>query len=63
MMKRMLIALLVLSLLMSGVMFSAAAEEVGSNMLVVYFSLAGEQYGVGVIEKGNTSIIAHMIAE
>ena len=63
MMKRMLIGLLVLSLLMSGVMFSAAAEEVGSNMLVVYFSLAGEQYGVGVIEEGNTSIIAHMIAE
>ena len=37
--------------------------EGGSNMLVVYFSLAGEQYGVGVIEEGNTSIIAHMIAE
>lgn len=32
-------------------------------MLVAYFSLAGEQYGVGVIEEGNTSIIAHMIAE
>ena len=35
----------------------------GSNMLVAYFSLAGEQYGVGVIEEGNTSIIAHIIAE
>ena len=34
-----------------------------SHMLVAYFSLAGEQYGVGVIEEGNTSIIAHMIAE
>ena len=32
-------------------------------MLVAYFSLAGEQYSVGVIEEGNTSIIAHMIAE
>ena len=32
-------------------------------MLVAYFSLAGEQYGVGVVEEGNTSIIAHMIAE
>ena len=62
-MKRMLIGLLVLSLLTFGTVFSAAAEEVGSNMLVVYFSLAGEQYGVGVIEEGNTSIIAHMIAE
>lgn len=37
--------------------------EGNSHMLVAYFSLAGEQYGVGVIEEGNTSIIAHMIAE
>ena len=37
--------------------------EGGGKMLVAYFSLAGEQYGVGVIEEGNTSIIAHMIAE
>ena len=35
----------------------------GSNTLVAYFSLAGEQYGVGVIEEGNTKIIAEMIAE
>ena len=35
----------------------------GSDMLVAYFSLAGEQYNVGVVEEGNTSIIAHMIAE
>lgn len=34
-----------------------------SNILVAYFSLAGEQYNVGVIEEGNTSIIAQMIAE
>ncbi len=34
-----------------------------SNILVAYFSLAGEQYAVGVIEEGNTSIIAHIIAE
>ena len=38
------------------------AEE-GNKLLVVYFSLAGEQYNVGVVEEGNTSIIAHMIAE
>lgn len=38
-------------------------EGSGSNVLVAYFSLAGEQYAVGVIEEGNTSIIAHMIAE
>ncbi|MCX4345421.1 MAG: flavodoxin [Kineothrix sp.] len=34
-----------------------------NSILVAYFSLAGEQYGVGVIEEGNTSIIAKMIAE
>ena len=37
--------------------------EGSSDILVAYFSLAGEQYNVGVIEEGNTSIIAHMIAE
>ena len=42
---------------------STENTEGGSKMLVAYFSLAGEQYGVGVIEEGNTSIIAHMIAE
>lgn len=44
---------------------AADAENTGngSNILVAYFSLAGEQYDVGVIEEGNTSIIAHMIAE
>ena len=42
---------------------SSTTDEGGNHMLVVYFSLAGEQYGVGVIEEGNTSIIAHMIAE
>lgn len=41
------------------------AEESASdsNALVVYFSRTGEQYGVGVIEKGNTAIVADMIVE
>ena len=34
-----------------------------SKTLVAYFSLAGEQYEVGIIRKGNTQIIAEMIAE
>ena len=34
-----------------------------SKSLVVYFSRTGEQYGVGVIEKGNTAIVADMIIE
>lgn len=35
----------------------------GSDILVVYFSRTGEQYTVGVIVKGNTSIVAEMISE
>ena len=42
--------------------------EVNKNMensktLVIYSSFIGEQYGVGVIEKGNTEIVADMIIE
>ena len=40
------------------------AEETGAGgTLVVYFSRTGEQYDVGVIDKGNTAIVAEMIAE
>lgn len=45
---------------------SQAKEEPtpsGSNILVVYFSRTGEQYGVGVIDEGNTAIVAKMVAE
>ena len=35
----------------------------GADVLVVYFSRTGEQYSVGVIDKGNTAIVAEMIAE
>ena len=34
-----------------------------SKVLVVYFSRTGEQYNVGVIEKGNTAIVADMIID
>ena len=33
-----------------------------SGMLVLYFSRADENYNVGVIEEGNTAVIAKMIA-
>lgn len=33
-----------------------------SKVLVVYFSRCGEQYGVGEIVKGNTAIVAELIA-
>ena len=34
----------------------------GKKILVAYFSRTGEQYGVGVISKGNTEIAAEIIA-
>ena len=34
-----------------------------AKILVVYFSRTGEQYTVGTIDKGNTEIVAEMIAE
>ena len=41
----------------------AAGGPAGSKVMVIYFSRAGEQYSVGVIEKGNTAIVAEMIIE
>ena len=41
----------------------AQAEPAGSGVLVIYFSRTGEQYNVGVIDKGNTAIVAESIAE
>ena len=40
-------------------------EETTSStrVLVAYFSRAGENYSVGVIDKGNTAIVAELIAE
>ena len=40
-----------------------AQNETTSDILVIYFSRTGEQYTVGVIDKGNTSIVADMIAD
>ena len=51
------ITLILLSLLL-GV--SMAAEK---KILVVYYSRADENYTVGNISKGNTEIIAEMIAK
>ena len=42
---------------------SAETETSGTHTLVIYFSRTGEQYTVGVIDKGNTAIVAEMIAE
>ncbi len=42
---------------------TAAAEENEEKELLVYFSRAGENWEVGVVEKGNTRIAAEYIAE
>ena len=42
---------------------SATETGSGSKSIVVYFSRTGEQYGVGVIEKGNTAWAAEHIRE
>lgn len=41
---------------------AAAAESDAPKTLIAYFSRAGENYSVGVVEKGNTEIVAEMIA-
>ena len=41
----------------------ATSDTEKSDTLVVYFSRTGEQFTVGVIEEGNTAIVAKMIAE
>lgn len=42
---------------------NSASESSGFKTLVIYFSRTGEQYTVGMIDKGNTAIAAEMIAE
>ena len=37
--------------------------DASTGILVLYFSRTGEQYNVGVIEKGNTAIVAEMVAD
>ena len=42
---------------------SQSASDEDTKKLVVFFSHTGENYNVGYIEKGNTHIIADMIAD
>ena len=44
-------------------MSASSSSGTASRILVVYFSRTGEQYTVGVIDHGNTAIVAEMIAE
>lgn len=71
-MRKWIIATVLFSLLLMGAFVVYGSEKTesntetessGSDILVVYFSRTGEQYNVGVIEKGNTAIVAEMIIE
>ena len=65
-MKKSILFTLVLALLVSFCGSAAAQQEPETNetnILVLYFSRTGEQYNVGVIEKGNTAIVAEIVAE
>ncbi len=42
---------------------TANGDSAASPILIAYFSRAGENYSVGVIEEGNTQIIAQIIAQ
>ena len=61
--KSILVAALV-ALTVSGLSAQnkTSKEKPMGKSLVVYFSLAGDQYNVGVISEGNTAIVAKMIA-
>lgn len=65
--KNIRLLLLLLSLLFSLTACSGndnkETDSSNSNILIAYFSRTGENYSVGVIEKGNTHMIADMIGE
>ncbi|MGB4092644.1 MAG: hypothetical protein WBK46_12000 [Ruminococcus flavefaciens] len=62
-----------ISIVLAGVMtavsvtFSSptvtAEAEHHYNVLITYFSRAGENYNVGVVERGNTDLLAGIVAE
>ena len=55
----------ILALLIAGIIFAFSQSTVSAQgkILVAYFSRAGEEYGLGVIKKGNTKIVAEIIAQ
>ncbi|MDC7954931.1 flavodoxin [Fusobacterium simiae] len=59
-MKKMYILLTVFLL---SIIASVTAFGADKKILIAYFSKAGENYGVGTVEKGNTQILAEMIAK
>ncbi|MBQ6759500.1 MAG: twin-arginine translocation signal domain-containing protein, partial [Selenomonadaceae bacterium] len=49
----------------TGLLFSVKDTAAATNekILVVYYSRTGEEYGLGNITKGNTAIVAEIIAQ
>ena len=60
-MKKLISLVLAMTLLCAAI--PAFAEDPPAHVLVVYFSHAGENYNVGVIEEGNTAKMGKIIAE
>ncbi|MBP5726885.1 MAG: flavodoxin [Clostridia bacterium] len=54
---------LILTIMLLAGNVPAFAEDAPAHVLVVYFSHAGENYDVGVIEEGNTAKMGKIIAE
>ena len=51
------------SLIVAGLVALFATSSLSAKSLVIYFSRADENYGVGNITEGNTAILAKMIAQ
>lgn len=68
-MKKILLTIVVVGVCAALSALAPTANQTKAKMntkgkkLVVYFSRVGENYNVGVIKKGNTRIVADMIAE
>lgn len=62
-MKKRLYILFCLLLINIFLSFNCFAKAKESKILISYFSKAGEEYDVGLVEKGNIEILAEMIAE
>lgn len=59
-MKKILAMLTILGFIFS---FGESVTFAQSKILIAYFSRTGEEYGIGNVTKGNTKIIAEIIAE
>lgn len=62
-MKKIFLGVLTALALISCAYAAASPARAEAKSIVIVFSRADENYGVGYIEKGNTMILAEMIAE